>query len=429
MSFFDTLKRGLGFGGDAAPDDTLLADTAEPVTPRHESDVEPVKFDPAQQRLIFEHVVDVFNQSLPPFLAKSIDRDAQIEYLRRGLDTGITAYLDSLAKAADRYCEARWQQTRESMKAELAALKAKAGDIERRSADMQQRQLSSDRQKRALSDRVHDLEAQLAKLEAEREQYELENRSLLNRLKVAGVQQEDVDSARAEIERLGMELRKQRENPGADAAQRADALEVQVKEMTDGIEALKEQNRVTTDMLEDMRKSLAAANKRVAERDAKIAEANETVRQVTEAIEAKMLEVDTTLADNASTIKRLNAELTERSLLIDSLNETIAKNLRLQAAREKELNRRIVKLQGAPKPTPKPAEAPVETAEAPAPVISEADLSAIEKTFESEDWLVKSPPAPTPSMRPLADPEDFGYRGPGRNSDNIPSNPSQLSLF
>ena len=51
-----------------------------------------------------------------------------------------------------------------------------------------------------MADRVTDLEAQVERLEAEREQYELENKSLLNKLKVADIQPGVVDEMSKEIE-------------------------------------------------------------------------------------------------------------------------------------------------------------------------------------------------------------------------------------
>ncbi len=446
MSFFNSLKRSLGLDANTvAEDETLYADTAEAVSSSSTASTAEegeggaadatLEFDREKQNIIFEKVVEIFNKSLPPFLAQSVDKQAQIKYLREAMDGGVKAYLDSLAAQAQAYCEQRWHQTRESMAAELDAIKAKADDIEKKSADMQQKQLSADRQKRALSDRLHDLESQVVRLEADREQYELENRSLVNRLTVAGVQQEDVDSARAEIERLNSEIRKLRENPGESRAAEADALRIQIDEMRGAIDDLKEQNRVSGQMVEDMRKNLAGANKRLAERDKQLVEANDIINSYNIELDKKMAQVDERLAADAETIKKQKKAMADRDAQIESLKETIARNLRQQARREAELQARIKALSPAPEPshpedsTPEQPVAAEEAFEVKAPVISEADLSEIEKTFESEDWFTKNPPAETPSMRkPDADSE-FGYKDPHRKNSDRPDHPSQLSLF
>ncbi len=440
MSIFKTIKRGLGFSGDDDTDDVLYSDTTEATdsAPKSASaaatptatNVEPLKFDPENQNKIFDKVVEVFNQSLPTFLAQSVDREAQIKYLREALDSGVRDYLDSLVAQAKVYCENRWQQTRESMASELDSIKAKAADIEKKSAEIQQKQLSADRQKRALSERVHDLETQLVKIEAEREQYELENRSLVNRLKVAGVQQEDVDSAHAEIERLNSEIKHLRENPDAASAAEADALKTQIAEMSTAMENMQEEGRVAKELLEDLRKNLAAANKRLAESEKQLGEANDTIEEYNRELDKKMAEVSERMSADAEKIKSLKNALAARDSKIESLQQTISENIRKQASREKELQAEIAKLKPRKAAVSIADDADDNAVETTAPFISEADLLAVEKSFESEDWFTKNPPAETPSMRqPEAD-DKFGYQEPrkSRNSEKN-HNPSQLSLF
>lgn len=440
MSIFKTIKRGLGFSGDDDTDDVLYSDTTEATdsTPKSASaaaaptatNVEPLKFDPENQNKIFDKVVEVFNQSLPTFLAQSVDREAQIKYLRDALDSGVRDYLDSLVAQAKVYCENRWHQTRESMASELDSIKAKAADIEKKSAEIQQKQLSADRQKRALSDRVHDLETQLVKIEAEREQYELENRSLVNRLKVAGVQQEDVDSAHAEIERLNSEIKHLRENPDAASAAEADALKTQIAEMSTAMENMQEEGRVAKELLEDLRKNLAASNKRLAESEKQLGEANDTIEEYNRELDKKMAEVSERMSSDAEKIKSLKNALAARDSKIESLQQTISENIRKQASREKELQAEIAKLKPRKAAVAIVADTDDNTVETTAPFISEADLLAVEKSFESEDWFTKNPPAETPSMRQPESDDKFGYQEPrkSRNSEKN-HNPSQLSLF
>lgn len=54
---------------------------------------------------------------------------------------------------------------------------------------------------------MHELETRIAALEAEKEQFELENKSLVNKLKVSNVHQEELEAASAEIERLKPNLK------------------------------------------------------------------------------------------------------------------------------------------------------------------------------------------------------------------------------
>ena len=425
MSIFSKFKRALGFGpDDDEADEQLFADTAaadenaEDAPPPPAAPA-PVEFDAAMQDAIFSHVVDVFNASLPDFLAKTTDRDAQLKYLRQSLDSGVKEYLDSLSKASELYCEAQWKARQSSMASELETIRVRADEIEKQSSDIKQKQLSADRQKRALTERVHDLESQLARLESEREQFELENRSLVNRLKVANVQQEDLEKLQTELQHLRLENQQMRENPGDVAARQIEALNTQIAEMTDGIESLKEQIRVSKDMNDDMRS-------RLSEREKEISELNELLKQFAD-VERQLSEVEAVIAAKDDKIKSQKKLLDSRSAEVGQLKQTIAENLRLQAEREQKLQAEIASM----RPPTVVSEMTVEFGEAAedsVPKISEDDLNAIEQTFESDDWFTKTPPPETPSMRPPEYDSDFGYQAPRRKSHS-PEHPDQLSLF
>ena len=420
---FKALKRIFGFGSDTDADqDQLLTDDADaPASAASDSKhkpaqkpAEPPAFDQDIAQRIFGSVIQIFNESLPKFVADSIDPKVQAELIRKALDQDIQKYLDSLSETARQYCEQQWKQTRTALEEEIAAAKAKSAEVQRKSDEFQQRQLSADRQRRALSDRVHDLEAQLTKLEAEREQLDLEKRSLVNRLRVASVQ------------------------GGTDAPAEAiaDPAEVQklhqtIAEMQSGIDSLKEQNRVANEMLEDQRKRLAEAKKeldearqQLAAKEKELAEANEALTQFNEVV-PQMQKVDELLSAKEEKIKQLRKTISARDNEITALRKTISDNIRAQAQREKELQSQIDQLQGA---APKPAtimtiSEPID--EEPTPQISEEELTAIEQSFENGEWFTKSQPVETPPVRP--DDSDFGYQEPKRKKNH--PDPNQLSLF
>ena len=422
MSFI-FFKRLFGFGSDADADqDQLLADdTDAPASAASDSKHKPAEkpadppaFDQDIAQRIFGSVIQIFNESLPKFVADSVDPKVQAELIRKALDQDIQKYLDSLSETARQYCEQQWKQTRTALEDEIAAAKAKSAEVQRKSEEFQQRQLSADRQRRALSDRVHDLEAQLTKLEAEREQLDLEKRSLVNRLRVASVQ----GGTDAPAEAI------------ADPAE-VQKLQQTIAEMQSGIDSLKEQNRVANEMLEDQRKRLAEAKKELDEartllaaKEKDLADANEAISQFNEVV-PQMQKVDEILSAKEEKIKQLRKTISARDNEITALRKTISDNIRAQAIREKELQSQIDKLQGA---APKPAtlmtiSEPID--EEPTPQISEEELSAIEQSFESGEWFTNSKPVDTPTPRP--DDSDFGYQEPKRKKNQ--PDPNQLSLF
>lgn len=422
MSFI-FFKRLFGFDSDADADqDQLLADdTDAPASAASDSKHKPAEkpadppaFDQDIAQRIFGSVIQIFNESLPKFVADSVDPKVQAELIRKALDQDIQKYLDSLSETARQYCEQQWKQTRTALEEEIAAAKAKSAEVQRKSDEFQQRQLSADRQRRALSDRVHDLEAQLTKLEAEREQLDLEKRSLVNRLRVASVQ----GGTDAPAEAI------------ADPAE-VQKLQQTIAEMQSGIDSLKEQNRVANEMLEDQRKRLAEAKKELDEartllaaKEKDLADANEAISQFNEVV-PQMQKVDEILSAKEEKIKQLRKTISARDNEITALRKTISDNIRAQAKREKELQNQIDNLQGA---APKPAtlmtiDEPID--EEPTPQISEEELSAIEQSFENGEWFTNSKPVETPPVRP--DDSDFGYQEPKRKKNQ--PDPNQLSLF
>ncbi len=430
MSFFNSIKRSLGFGGNDEDDENIYADTAD-ASEQSESttdttskdktaDISPLTFDPLIQQRIFTRVLEIFNDSLPKFISDTIDREAQTKFLLEALDQDIKKYLDELGRTAEAHCEKRWEQSRSALTSELETLRTHAGAVEKKSGDILQKQLSADRQKRALSERVHDLETQIAKLEAEREQFELENRSLVNKLKVMNVQQEDVD-------RLQSELKELRDNPNESHAKEVESLRSQIEEMNIGIDSLKEQNRVSNDVITELRQRLSDANKELEKRENYLEEAAEMRKEYDEASD-KLDEIAQVMASNEEQIKIQKELVATRDAEIEALRKTIAENLRMQGEREKELQDQIDALRSTTIKITDIDDIPTVSEEDSAPQISEAELSAIEQTFESGEWFTNIPPAETPSMRPAEEDSDFGYRKPKRKSPQA-NNDAQLSLF
>ncbi len=154
---------------------------------------------------IFESVVRIFNESLPDFLHSSVDEKSQREYLYRALDTSMKEYLENLTERAGKDCSQRFENERRSMQMEMDELRKKVQKEESDSSESKKLQLSAERQKRALNERLHELEKQLATLQAENEQYVLENKSLMNKLRVSaltGGSSDGGDADAAVVEKL-----------------------------------------------------------------------------------------------------------------------------------------------------------------------------------------------------------------------------------
>jgi len=205
---------------------------------------------------IFESVVKVFNESLPEFIKQSVDEKAQREYLYSKLDQSMQRYVEGLERDVNDRCSVRWEAERKALLEQMDELRLKSQKTGEESNESKKLQLSAERQKRALSERVHELEKQLASLEAENEQYLLENKSLMNKLRLNSVmtQSEDGD-VREELSGKILELTEALGNERNKVA----VLEKDNGMLKDALEQSKVKDNLGDAMLSDLNARLAEA--------------------------------------------------------------------------------------------------------------------------------------------------------------------------
>lgn len=481
MSFFKNIKRSLGFGGET--DDELYADSPDTFDNEaetmsggrrsdHHGDTAPIENpepDPQMVAAIFDHVIATFNEALPSFIRESVDPEAQRRKLYEGLDASLREYISALGADARRRSEARFAAEQSEMRAEMDGLKAKAKEIEQQRFDIKQQQLSADRQKRALSDRVHDLEAQIVALEADREQLDLENKSLLNKLKVASIHENDADAMREQISDLQRQLLEQRNAAGAsdnavpdDSAELADELEKTNVELAATKTALAEakaalaeakaafdeavaKEALSREMVTDMQRRAAEAREELDRRDSECKdlqaslEESRAMNDEVVALSEQMDKIEQAVEKRDKLIEKLKTDVAALKEENSSLRATIADNIANSAETEAALRQRITELESL---TVTPVVASeLETYGEPdgddssksdpcriMPKISDSDLREIEESFENADWMRSDPPADVPSMRSEVRDSDFGYQAPVRKN-HTPNNDAQLSLF
>ena len=462
MSFFNKISRMFGFGNDSDADEftdettdgeapvPVLAADGEQQSDVPLADVPTLpEIDPDMKARIFEGVVDVFNKSLPEFLARSVDPVVQRRLLLEAMDKSASDYLSSLMLTAEQYAEKKLKVAVDAAHRESEKLKTDMAQLEQQRSSLREAQLSADRRRRALSDRVNDLESKFATAEAEREQFELENKSLLNKLKVADVQPALVEDLTKEVERLKAALaaggvgdiaasvdngasekievlekenaalvqsKKALEESIVELTRRTEALEKDKAELEqvwntaekkaaaleDDIKGLRQQQGLSQGMYDDLQ------SKFVAERDGRVA----AERKLAEA--EGMLEQLNQFQEQLGQIEEVIRKRDER---IEKLKNT---NHRLRDDNES-LRRRLEEDANLFAPQPS-AERTVE----PLDEDLRNELSAIEDDFECPGWFVAaSGPGPMPLH--TEDP-NFGYQEPVRKPRK-PESDAQLSLF
>ena len=239
MSFFNGLKKAFGFGEDdldeevegidarvtpyrrrdeaersqedavgaSADASVSLSDAARDAAQPHAAEPSALEAPAAvSPDVIFEAVVKIFNEALPQFLGESVDEKRQREYLYRALDGSMKSYLEQVAADARRHCGEQFAAERRSLHQEIETLREKARQEENGLEELKKQQLSAERQKRALSEKVHELEKLTATLQAENEQYMLENKSLLNKIRLTSVTASVAEGANDETEALAAKI-------------------------------------------------------------------------------------------------------------------------------------------------------------------------------------------------------------------------------
>lgn len=470
MSFISSIKRAFGFGSDE--DDELYADTVVSETSDTGTQAQPdasdasaqpaseagqpqaPAIDPEVKAKIFHGVVAVFNEALPDFLNRSVDPEAQSRRLSEMLDDGLNAYLDSLVKSACDYAESKVRAASDNARQESSRLRTELQQLEHQRSSIREQQLSAERRRRALDDRVRDLEGQLADVESQREQYELENRSLLNKLKVADFQPGVVEEMSAQIEQLKAQLAEAVKGTSVtpDAGQDVAAADTPATaEALAAAEAERDCLKTECDRLKvECDRLVAECDRLTAEtgthRDAAgraAAEAEEArkaladIRTQLDVNVAMYNDMQTSFATEREARQKAEASLVEARQLLDNVYELQAQMTKVEEmlrkrderiARLKETNKKLRDELASEKARAGTADNGLFSLPAePAPAAPAIDVTAIEEDFECPEWFV-SEPAPGEVSPLLTSDVDFGYQEPPRKPRK-PDNDAQLSLF
>lgn len=304
--------------------------------------------------VIFEKVVEVFNESLPGFLQKSIDPVRQRQALYDAMDVSIKEYYEHLDRNTERRMQARFENDRRRLQAQIDDLKVKARKEEEGNSNAKNLQLSAERQKRALSERVHDLEKQLATLEAENEQYILENKSMANKLRMATLVGDAPDASLAvEMQKL-QEQNDRLQKLHDEANRQIEALEKQIRIQSesenDDMELLVEVKQENTD-LKRSNEQLKADNDRLRESLEQAKVKDELGVAMVNDLNAKARQAKIEASEAKSEAEKARADASEMEQKLAEANEQlVAANIRLTKAQDdlkvvKEIQQEVLKLE------------------------------------------------------------------------------------
>lgn len=308
---------------------------------------------------IFDGLLEVINGNLSPLVRSCIDVDAEKKYLYDTLGASFQEFVTSTRESAFAAARESIEKERAEMKDAIAVINERCSAAEKRVNEMKDQKQSEERQKNALKERIKDLEKQVATAEAEREQFDLENKSLVNKLKVSRVKADDSEFNEKEVARLNKEVNTLKEQltkmPSADAYE----------------EEYKAKMEVTNALISSIRAELVKKDDEITSKDEKIKEIQAALDEATEnlvSLKAELEDASLNLAiadeiqgqlDKVEDFKQKKnkevADLTEKVNMLQSTldetikdkDETLAKlEEKLQSAhvKESELTQKVINL-------------------------------------------------------------------------------------
>lgn len=292
MSFFKTLKRAFGFGSDdeyeeyevddvAVDNNYNSSDEPETLSPQPPAkaavDVENIDF----PLTVFDSLLEVFNNAQPDFIKNCIDIEAQRKYLYDSLDGSFKEYIEGIKSRLRQEGDSRIAQDRETLQAEIGKLQSRCAAVEGKEEQWTQQRLSADRQKRALADKVQELERRILELQAENEQYQLENKSLVNKVKASGVRENDLVEMRGQMDAMRQQLEKSKsENSNTE-------LQEENTRLISALERVEAELKEKQNDIQDLNRRITSMNVSSAMREAEVASLKKEVEKEVKERESK----------------------------------------------------------------------------------------------------------------------------------------------
>lgn len=240
MGFFDKLKSAMGYSGNDYDEDDEL-DGFNPshrtpyVNPFKKEDPVPdlsdleaapgqdsaavteVKAAPVaevEEKLpdgVFDGIITIINGNLPEFVRDCIDIEKERKAVSIAMGPQFRDYVLNLRRNSLEEARRQWIDERNTLNQRLNQSNQRADEAVRKATEIKDRLMSEERQRRAIVERSHDLESRISELEAQHEQDQLQNKGLLNKIKVMQLQVTDLQKDAEEIARLNAVVNEQRQ--------------------------------------------------------------------------------------------------------------------------------------------------------------------------------------------------------------------------
>lgn len=243
MAFFRKLRAAFGFGDDESEEE--LNEKFLPYEAQHRTPyINPFKKEEEEERIMesqgeediavssgatvvkngvdelpiemYNGVLSIINSTIPTFVRECLDVEAEKRAIAKALGPHIKGAIEKARKQIEEDAQRKWDSERAEMSARVEQAELAGKEAAERAEQDRAKVMSADAQRKAVTERCRTLENRVAELEAEREQFDLENKSLINKVKVAQVHADDAAHYREEAEDLRKQIAELKEKSASE---------------------------------------------------------------------------------------------------------------------------------------------------------------------------------------------------------------------
>lgn len=239
--------------------DAATTTTAAPRTANYELEELPME--------MYNGVLAIINSTIPTFVRECLDVEAEKRAIAKALGPHIKNAMLKACRQIEEDARSYWDAERAEMANRIEQAETRGKEAIESAKLAQTKAASAEAQRKAVSERCHSLENRVAELEAECEQFSLENKSLVNKIKVAQVHADDAAHYREEAEELRRQIAELKEKPTAESLAEVEAkwsgevakLQQEIATKDADIDALAKKAEETASQLASTREELNEA--------------------------------------------------------------------------------------------------------------------------------------------------------------------------
>ena len=172
---------------------------------------------------MYNGVLSIINSTIPTFVRECLDVEAEKRAIAKALGPHIKGAIEKARKQIEENAQRKWDSERAEMSARVEQAELAGKEAAERAEQDRAKVMSADAQRKAVTERCRTLENRVAELEAEREQFDLENKSLINKVKVAQVHADDAAHYREEAEDLRKQIAELKEKSASEVNAEAES--------------------------------------------------------------------------------------------------------------------------------------------------------------------------------------------------------------